>query len=508
MALAFAEVPAELSGSEIAEKFNLESPRFSQDFSYWVDQIDKSEDAAKTLVVYSDAPISTSLLRPRRIASPNGRLFVAKTIKKDGTQEFEFISWNSTYKKNDFGMIKNFGQPDAQIQMANRSQCLECHKTSSAIFMKGPWVNTTGANSPSAALLSFGILNKNIFLKSPYGDYPPNTISPFQFKIDHIPVFDFKGAEPLDENVVKNYLLTLTFEIQRRLDETLRKKFAADITTSAMRAFLLPKEIEFSWNWLPFLKSYQQKELQGQVLLSGVGPLRSNYFPSFENAEIARHITEPLSSYSPRAFENLLLADKEIEKSEVDIFPTEASPRNIKVFEPLVTRFRSDTATETLKTLFQFSALELRTVKKLFEEDRDTIHSLFLTEAWQNLFLTGEIPTAKEIIKSLKQVTGPYRIRVENMQPHRCFNCHDSNGSAPKMPLDALKPELWEEKLKSNISNFERQELLRWVKKIPERIRKPKGDSLRMPPDNANETAGTEDLLNIAEKFERIRSPR
>jgi hypothetical protein len=52
------------------------------------------------------------------------------------------------------------------------------------------------------------------------------------------------------------------------------------------------------------------------------------------------------------------------------------------------------------------------------------------------------------------------------------------------------------------------QELLRWVKKIPERIRKPKGDSLRMPPDNANETAGTEDLLNIAEKFERIRSPR
>jgi hypothetical protein len=328
-------VPNDLEMSEINLRFNLNNERFTKDFSFWIEEMNQKDSPAHTLIPYSDGPISTSLKRPRRIGSSNGRVFISKVIQKDGSQAFEFISWNSLRKRNDFGIITNYGKgKNLKFALADRNQCLQCHKTGSAIFMKGPWITSTGANAVTASLQSFGILYRlkdtdlqpwkavaDFFsshpkqMKTEYGDLPSEVTKKVKdIKLDGIRVFDFKGAEQLDENVVRNYLLTMTYEIHRKLGESERKQFAVGITEGALKAVLLPKEIEARWNWYPYLKPYLGSA-------ASPGPLRANYFPPFENKEVVNQLKITVSSYHPESFQALLQADEWLDNSSIDMFP-------------------------------------------------------------------------------------------------------------------------------------------------------------------------------------------
>jgi hypothetical protein len=55
------------------------------------------------------------------------------------------------------------------------------------------------------------------------------------------------------------------------------------------------------------------------------------------------------------------------------------------------------------------------------------------------------------------------------------------------MPFDPLRTDLWEARWNSRLSEEERKSLEVWMRKIPDRMTKPKGDSHLMPPEDSEE---------------------
>ncbi len=77
-----------------------------------------------------------------------GRLFLAANMEVTGPSKnpcvktVEFISWNSRFKKFDFGVIDDMGESPV-LKIVDGIRCFSCHKNKGPILGNNPWSNTT-----------------------------------------------------------------------------------------------------------------------------------------------------------------------------------------------------------------------------------------------------------------------------------------------------------------------------------------------------------------------------
>ena len=85
---------------------------------------------------------NASVNRPNLV----GRLFLAANMLPSGREPrvgtVEFISWNSRFKKYDFGIIDGIGDTPV-IKLVDGVRCFSCHKNKGPILGNNPWSNTS-----------------------------------------------------------------------------------------------------------------------------------------------------------------------------------------------------------------------------------------------------------------------------------------------------------------------------------------------------------------------------
>ncbi len=120
---------------------------------------------AQLPIVYSAAKLDSTLTNPRVVIAhlpsklsradanqPNlvGRLFFAANMEKGPNGgdprviSVEFISWNSTLRRFDFGVIENMGSDSKpELHIVDGGRCFACHKNRGPILGEAPWTNST-----------------------------------------------------------------------------------------------------------------------------------------------------------------------------------------------------------------------------------------------------------------------------------------------------------------------------------------------------------------------------
>ena len=129
----------------------------------------KLGDFAQLPIVYSAVRLDSTLSNPRVIIAPLasklsdadankpnlvGRLYMAVNMEnapKGGdprVTSLEFISWNTTRRQFDFGVIENMGgiskDSKPEFRLVDGGKCFACHKNRGPILGKrAPWTNST-----------------------------------------------------------------------------------------------------------------------------------------------------------------------------------------------------------------------------------------------------------------------------------------------------------------------------------------------------------------------------
>lgn len=120
---------------------------------------------AQLPVPYSAVRIDSGIANPRVVIAPvvtgvshadvnspnvEGRLFLAANMEKDGgggdpaVTSVEFISWNTTRRQFDFGVIDYMaGTGEPEIRIVDAGRCFTCHKNRGPILGAKPWSNTS-----------------------------------------------------------------------------------------------------------------------------------------------------------------------------------------------------------------------------------------------------------------------------------------------------------------------------------------------------------------------------
>jgi hypothetical protein len=123
----------------------------------------KLDQFAQLPIPFSAARSTSSIIAPRVVIAPrvtgvgradvtganlHGRLFLAANMAKSTAEpnvtSIEFISWNTTRRRFDFGVIDNMDGPGGpQFQIVDGGKCFTCHKNRGPILGARPWSNTT-----------------------------------------------------------------------------------------------------------------------------------------------------------------------------------------------------------------------------------------------------------------------------------------------------------------------------------------------------------------------------
>jgi nitrate reductase cytochrome c-type subunit len=129
-------------------------------------------------VAFSAVRLDSGLANPRVVITPHvtglsqaevtgpnlaGRLFLAANMERgaNGTDprvtSVEFISWNTSRRRFDFGVIEDMGgDGEPQLRVVDGGKCFACHKNRGPILGGAPWTNT--AHFPGVHTLVAGKL--------------------------------------------------------------------------------------------------------------------------------------------------------------------------------------------------------------------------------------------------------------------------------------------------------------------------------------------------------------
>ncbi len=131
-------------------------------------------EVVETTIPFSEAIDDSSLENPRHFvgigrpkqgnksrlgADLQGRFFLGVNLKCNREKKtlepkkVEFISWNFSTKRFDFGLIEGIDSGAAvTARVVPREQCIGCHKTGGPIFRDDPWTNSISRREVSLAM--------------------------------------------------------------------------------------------------------------------------------------------------------------------------------------------------------------------------------------------------------------------------------------------------------------------------------------------------------------------
>lgn len=476
-------LPAEQSRSY---SFKLDYPRLKK-------TLEIAGPLQRSIIPFSDGPALSNLKNPRILLSPSPKIFLSLIIRDEKPWDVEFITWANN--KFLFGVIENFYPTNkgwVTLKVIDKARCVECHKTGGPIFAEGPWINATGANHPYALFTSFALLEtwkakfpsfekayqewqkEPSLAQTEYGSLSPEAKPLFEkIQFYDLPLFDFRGSEGFDVNMVQGHMLLKSYQIRDSLRLNERVAYEKDFVERLLLANLFRNDASVLFNWNEHLETTMKKSLNDLPLTSQRSPFLRNYNPVVKHEEIrnAAGITAHLLKTDP--IKAIKLFSAYVEKDNRHPFPNEELASSERNFAPLRARFNSNSAKTALSLIYGITEDDLSAIKKKLRTKQD-VKDYFNSPAWAKVFTEGEMLNRSHLLDGLNV--------EDNENPaHACLNCHREN----RIPFafDPLKIAQWKEYLEdAKVGEALKSTEKKRAKVIAQRLLKK-----TMPPEDSEE---------------------